>query len=256
MALGVPFAVRAWRRRRSWFSFFGLSVLAAGLFVNATRGVWFGLIVAGLLALLTRRRARAWLAVTLPVAAIGGWIGYLAFATSPFLKRLMNPVDLIERFEYWEVGAKMLLAHPLIGVGPTRFKEAYLAYVEKFGTSANFDVTQVVTPDNLFLSTAAEQGLIGLAGLMVFLIFALVLLKKSRARLHRRGLTAEASLVRCSELALVVYVGAGCFADVEWFSKATKLLFILIGIGLAEGARHAVRTGNMGMCTPKADRAT
>jgi O-antigen ligase len=232
VALGTPFVVRRWLRCKSWVSALAVCTVSIGLFVNGTRGVWFGLFVAALLAALAVRRAWLWISVTVPVLAAGTWIGYLAFSSSPFMMRLANPVDLYLRLETWATATQIFFSHPLLGVGLGNFRQAYSNYVQ--------DVSSVVTADNTFVSTAVENGLVGLLALLGFLTVALILLSRTRAKLYNRGLTARASFVRCAELALISYIVIGCFADVQDFRKVSKYIFILVGLGLAERVRYGV----------------
>lgn len=232
MALGTPFVVRSWLNGRSWGAALAVCTVAIGLFVNGTRGVWFGLFIAALLASLVVRRAWLWISVTVPVLAAGAWIGYLAFRNSPFMARLANPADLYSRLETWRAAAQIFLSHPLLGVGLGNFRQAYSNYVQ--------DVNRVFTADNIFVSTAVENGLVGLLALLGFLTVALVSLRRTRLQLHNRGLTARASFVRCVELGLIAYIAIGCFADIQEFRKVTKYMFILVGLGLAERVRYGV----------------
>ncbi len=234
MALGAPFASCACLQRKSWLSFLGLAIVAAGLLVNATRGAWFGVFVAALLALMTLRNAWLWLSAMIPVGVIAGWIGYLGLKDSPFMMRLINPVDLYIRFDTWAIGAKIMLAHPLLGVGPMNFTKAYADYV-------NGD-SNVFTADNIFVSTMVENGLLALFGVLLFFVFAAVLLRKYRTTLSNSGMATKARFVRCVELALMSYIAIGCFADIQHFRKVTPYLFILVGLGLAEGARSSPST--------------
>ncbi len=233
MALGTPFVVRYWLQRRSWVSVFAVCTVAVALFVNGTRGVWFGVFIAALLAVLAVRRAWLWISVTVPVLATGAWIVYQAFKNTPFMMRIANPTDLYSRFEAWATATRIFLKHPVLGVGYGNFLRAYADYVQ--------DPNSVYTADNMFVSTAVENGLVGLIALIGFLIFALTLLRRTRINLYSRVLTARASFVRCAELALISYIAIGCFVDIQEFRKVTKYVFILAGLGLAERVRYGVR---------------
>jgi hypothetical protein len=232
MALGTPFVVRHWLQSRAWASGLAVCTVAAGLFVSGTRGVWVGLFIAALLAALAVRRAWLWISVSVPVFATGAWIGYEAFRSSPFVARLANPTDLYLRFETWTTATRIFWAHPLLGAGLGNFARAYLDYVQ--------DPAKVLTADNMFISTAVENGLVGLLAFIGFLTVALTLLRRTRLELYNRDLTARASFVRCAELALISYIAIGCFADIHSFRKVTKYMFILIGLGLAERVRYGV----------------
>jgi hypothetical protein len=64
-------------------------------------------------------------------------------------------------------------------------------------------------------------------------IFVFVALGRSCKKLQAAGLLNNASFVRAVQLALVVYAVTGCFADLNLFTKATKFMFILVGLGFA-----------------------
>jgi hypothetical protein len=250
MALGAAFVVRAWLAQRSWASALALVIIAGGLSANATRGVWVGIAVAALLAL--RRPLRA-VAISAPAAAFVGWVMYVAFGSTPFFRRLTDPADLLYRFEYWKIALRILASHPLIGVGHMQFKRIYLQYVTDL-SNLNFDISTVFVADNMFLTTTVEHGLLGLISLLALLIYANYRLRRSRTALSFRGLDAKASIVRCSELALIIYAVTGCLADIHQFTKATKYFFMLLGFGLAQGAA-SVSPGGAKMLEHSADSA-
>jgi hypothetical protein len=233
MALGAPFAVRAWLARRSWDTTLTVIIIAAALLLNATRGVWVAVIVASIYA--SRRPLRV-VMTSAPVVLIVGWIAMAGFGSTPFVKRLTDPRDLLYRLEYWKIGARIFAGHPFIGVGHLQFKKVYLQYVTDLSSVITFDISTIFVADNMFLTATVEHGLLGLFSLVGLLIYAGYLLRKSRKELSRQGLDAKASLVRCTETALVIFTVAGCLADVNQFTKVTKYMFILLGLGLAQGA--------------------
>ncbi len=241
MALGVPFAVRKWVQRKSWFSLLVLLIVAAGFFVNNTRGVWMGLAVATLLVV-----SRAWLvlfAIT-PVALAVGSLSYLIFKNTPFMQRVTDPNDLFSRFEYWILAVKMIVAHPFIGVGHMQFKTLYLDYVQDTSNLAHLDMAKVAVADNMYLTTAVEHGLLGILTLLGLLFLGAVILKRYRNALLAKGLIRQASFVRCSQMALAIYAATGFFADLNQFTRATKYVFILVGMGVGVGARYVTLTSN------------
>jgi hypothetical protein len=237
MALGVPFAVRRWMQRRSWLALLGLTTIAAGLLVNATRGVWFGIAIATLL--LVRN---AWLvtAAITPIAAIGGTVAYIALEATPFMQRLTDPNNLYSRFVSWSLALKIFVAHPILGVGHMQFGTVYLDYVQDLSNVAHFDIAKVSVADNMYLTTTVEHGALGLATLIGIMLATALLLKNFRTRLLALGRVQEAGLAQCALQALVIYSATGCFADLDLFTKATKYMFILVGLGLGAGARYIV----------------
>lgn len=240
MALGIPLTVRSWLQRKSWLLFVAMLILSAALLVNATRGVWVGVLVVILVEV--RYAWKVVLAAT-PVAVLGGWIAYIVSKDSPITRKLIDPEDLYARLEYWSVAWSVFLKHPLIGVGHMQFSQVYLNYVHDVSKLVAFDISNVSVVDNMFLTTLAENGLPGFLVLAGFLFYITFSLRRFRKALEGMGLTRQATFVRCSELALLIYLVSGCFADVQLFTKATKLVFILVGLGLAEGARNVSSGG-------------
>jgi O-antigen ligase len=235
MALGVPFALRRWTQRRSFVSFAILAILAGGVAVNATRGVWVGIAVA---LLLLARRPLLIVISAIPILSVGAAVGYFIFRTTPFMQRLTDPNNFYSRLVYWMLALKVFAYHPAIGIGHMQFKNIYIAYVHDISNTAHFDISKIFAIDNMYLTTLVEHGLIGFIAFVATLIFLGVSLRKIRKRLVASHLPKIASLVRCSQLALVTYAVTGCFADVHEFTKATKFVFILVGLGLGIGARY------------------
>ncbi len=234
MAVGVPFAVRSWRRSKSWFSLLTLGIIAGGLIVNATRGVWVGVAVA---AFFTLRNALAVIMALIPVAGVGGWLTYMVLRTTPFMKRLADPNDLYSRLEIWKVAIRMFQAHPFVGVGHSEFTNVVSDYLQTQSNLGHFDIGRVLVADNIFFTTLAEHGIFGVISLTGMLTYAFLLLRRSKEKLYRAQQPSRAAFVECCELALIIYIFTGLFADVHMFTKATRLMFIIIGLGIAAGTR-------------------
>ena len=235
MALGVPFVLRRWTQRHSFISFAMLAILAGGVAVNATRGVWVGVAVA--LLLLARR---PWLIVVsaIPILSVSALVTFFIFRTAPFMQRLTDPNNLYSRLVYWMLALKVFAYHPAIGIGHMQFKNLYIAYVHDISNTAHFDISKIFAIDNMYLTTLVEHGMVGLIALVATLIFLGVSLGKLRKSLLKSNLPEIASLLRCSQLALITYAVTGCFADVHEFTKVTKFIFALVGLGFGIGASH------------------
>lgn len=73
------------------------------------------------------------------------------------------------RLTIWESGGRMLQAHALTGVGPAAFDTAYPQFASRAGDPfrhANAEGKHVYHAHQMYVSVAAETGLIGLAGLL------------------------------------------------------------------------------------------
>ena len=233
MSFGIPFALRRWSQSRSWISLCLLAIIAAGVFVNATRGVWVAIAVA---TLLLARRPLLILLSAIPVASIGAAIAYLAFRSTPFMQRLTDPNNIYSRVVYWGLALKVFASHPILGIGHMQFRNVYLSYVHDLSNVAHFDISKIFAIDNMFLTTLVEHGLVGFLSLMGILIFFAVSLGALRKRLLAAQQPEHASFVRAVQLTLVTCAVAGCFADIDQFTKCTKFFFIVMGLGFGVSA--------------------
>jgi O-antigen ligase len=235
MGFGVPFALRRWSLTRSNFSLLLIAIIAAGIFVNATRGVWVAIAVA---TLLLARKPLLILLTAIPVASFGAAIAYAVFHSAPFMQRLTDPNNLYSRLVYWGLAIEVFFSHPIFGVGHLQFRNVYLNYVHDLSNVAHFDIAKIFAIDNMYLTTLVEHGLAGFLSLVGMLIFFGVSLRSLRKRLLAANLPVLASFVRAAQLTLVVCIVAGCFADIDQFTKCTKFFFIIMGLAFGIGARY------------------
>lgn len=146
-----------------------MAIVAASVLLGLTRGVWLGCFV-GAIYIIARWRAKwLWaLPVLVAVSVIAG----------PRMLRqreesVLHPSrdnSLAERFEMWRVGWKMIVKHPLVGVGPDNIPAVYDLYLPPgkppmIGYHAHLH--------NNFVQYAAERGLPCLAA-WIWLVVALL----------------------------------------------------------------------------------
>lgn len=88
------------------------------------------------------------------------------------------------RLQLWKLGLKMIVAHPVLGVGPDNVKKVFsdfqpeqIAYEKTWGSL-----------HNLYIHQAAERGITGL-GALVFLFFAMFLFALNRFKSARSPYT-------------------------------------------------------------------
>ncbi len=140
----------------------GGAVLVAGAMATFSRGGGLGLTAAvGWLALRRVLPWRALVASAAVVALLG--LGTLLFA-GPGIERAVQEKTFIAasnvdtRELRWQAAARMVAEHPLSGVGPGGFREAYAA------ESRNAEINeQTPVAHNMYLEVAAELGLPGFA---------------------------------------------------------------------------------------------
>lgn len=99
--------------------------------------------------------AVAWAAVAFAVIAV---VGHGLYHDS------LPGWSLTFRWQYWKASAAMIADHLWTGVGRENFGRVYTAYKDIASPE------EVANPHNLFVQTAAEWGVIGLAGLAAMLL--------------------------------------------------------------------------------------
>ncbi len=166
--LGGPDATRrSGVRSAAWWIV--MVIVAASILLNLTRGVWLGCFV-GAIYVIARWRAK-WL-WALPVLVA------LSIVAGPRMLRkreasVLHPSrdnSLAERFEMWRVGWKMILKHPLVGVGPDNIPAVYDLYLPPGKTPM---IGYHAHLHNNFVQYAAERGLPCLAA-WIWLVLALL----------------------------------------------------------------------------------
>jgi O-antigen ligase len=153
-------------------AFSGASLAIGGLLLLFTfsRASWIGVAVAFPLVLLLAA-ARGWLTPSQTVSALSLFAvsGLVLLALPPVQERLFgsNPSNIDFRIQLNQVATGMWLSQPLTGVGLNTFVE----------TAPKFDVHNIASvhfpAHNIYLLTLAEAGVIGLAGLLVNVLWQL-----------------------------------------------------------------------------------
>jgi len=129
----------------------------------------------------------------------------------------------------------MFMTYFPFGIGHMNFKDRYLDFVDTVAAPSGLDVKQIFVADNIFLTTLVEHGFLGFLTQMVLFGAAIWLTARLGASFRKRGDLDNALRLNTLLQALVVYLLAGCFADVQLFAKVTKFFFITTGMALAMG---------------------
>ncbi|HEV3218063.1 MAG TPA: O-antigen ligase family protein [Vicinamibacterales bacterium] len=211
-------------RRRLWPAL-SLSLLLVALTLTFTRSAWIGTL-AGLGVLLSLKDVR--LLVVLPFLAAA----FFALAPHGVTHRfysIFDPVDVtnIERIAMLREGARMVAAHPLVGLGPNMVEERYAEYrapTDPFHNNQHLH--------NVLVQIAAERGLPALGAWLWFVLsLALDLTKKLRR-------AAEPMFPAAAVAALAAMLAAGLF---EYnFGDSEFLMLFLVLVTLPYAAEHAL----------------
>jgi glycosyltransferase involved in cell wall biosynthesis/O-antigen ligase len=185
---------------RPWLRPAGLVIAALcvlGLLFTLTRSIWVGAVVSGLVTLVLAREVRRFLIPAVIACAI---LVAVALATIPDLSEQVQ-LRREARSSVWDrensnaAAVRMLEAKPLTGFGWNHFETDSLPY---YRIAFDHPLTSVGQVHNVFLSNAAELGLIGGLLWLVALVAAvgtpLVRRAPPELRYWRVGLLAIATM--------------------------------------------------------------
>jgi O-antigen ligase len=229
LMMAVPFAVLAVRETRRFPRLIHLVLLATlltGIAVTQSRG---GILALGAsLYFLFRHRVKSRIVlVGLMAVAIVGLAVASGLGARESYDATGGDASATGRLDAWKAGARMLLAHPLLGVGFDQFVANYFTYVQ------NPVEWTARTAHNTFVLAAAETGLAG------FIPFMALLAATARDALTLERLPSPAGLTRAlhqSQLARLAGILVAAF-----FLSQTWNWFLYIVIALTAATARATR---------------
>ena len=158
------------KRLKKAASFAAISILIGHL-CNKSRGAWLtDLIVVPVAIFRYLKHNKKYLAVVLTVFL--GIAGFMA-SNPHYVMRVQSITNTTtdqsnaDRIRVWKSAKAMVQDHPATGVGPGRFREHYKKYRVKQETQ------NLTHAHNNFIQISAENGIIGLAGLLYFVGYSL-----------------------------------------------------------------------------------
>jgi O-antigen ligase len=214
MAALLPFALRVAARGGAWqalgFSA-ALSVFAGVLATGSRGGLVASIAGVAVFALWTRQRQVVRASLVMLVAA--------ALLLPVFASQLESSKQrsIGGRATENRIALAMFGDHPLVGVGPGQYMNRYRDYSRKIGN----DPRPVRASHSFVLEVAAEQGIVGLAGLVGVV---LAMITAVRRRGAHRNLLGRALIT-----SLLVYAIGSLFLH----GSQLRLPYILIGLLLA-----------------------
>jgi O-antigen ligase len=252
MAMLLPVALFVFRasqsRRARLFALLAFQAAGLGVALAFSRGAALGvLLMFATLGLLGRVRLRHLGLVALLVGAVLAAVPqYTARLVS--LGRVFDAVlgegpglrnaDSATRGRVTEMlaAALVFVDHPLIGVGPSMYREHYREYGERAGLKLRDGEREA---HSLYLGLAAEHGLLGLLGFGAVLAVTFRDLQRVRRRSPHGDLAEYATGLA---LALIGYLAIGFFlhfAYVRYFWLVMGLAAAVVAVARAEGAPAA-----------------
>jgi putative inorganic carbon (HCO3(-)) transporter len=190
-------------------------VVAVWLWSNKRRGLVVGCLVAGALA----------------IALLPGAYGSRLSQVTSIIPGLSNPAQTTDpalrgRESALIVGTRMFADHPVVGVGAANFPVHYLSYATSVGLVVS---GQQLSPHNLYMEVAAEQGVVGVLVFGGIVIGAFASVKRARRELLDAGDTATAPLVAGVRNALIGYLVASLFLHAAY----PQMLWLLLAFAWA-----------------------
>lgn len=210
----------------------------AGLFLTGSRGGLVGLGVALLVGLFFAGRGRRSRVLPLVVLAVCMALLYvLAIAPPVVRERISNPGDGTGRADIWKVGAEMVKANPVLGVGAGNFRVRSPQYVLEAELIRRSDliVDKPLVAHNIYLAVLAQLGIVGLL-LFLGIIGASLAAAAKAARAFTQQRDEELELLsRAVVIALCGILAAGFFGSWSfskplWFLLATCTALLALSL--------------------------
>jgi O-antigen ligase len=135
------------------------------------------------------------------------------------------------RTTLWQMGERMVRAHPVNGVGAGNFKISSRHYLLQPGAVYRSDIV-IATPQvthNTYLQVAAELGIVGLALFGSIIVFSVGSALRGARHFRIRGDPDGEILAICIAVALVGVLAADTFISQQF----NKQLWLLLGLGPA-----------------------
>lgn len=231
VAMGLPFVYYFVRQKHFAIKYSALLLLGAGIAVNFTRGVWLALALT--LCICNLKHIKRYLPALASLGMLGAGILALRMSSSGFSQRILDPSNLENRFYYWKVGFNMFTNYFPFGVGHMNFRSRYMEFIDTAQAPFGLDVEQIFVADNVLLTTLVEHGILGFAAQTLFYITAVWIVAQRFSFYQQHNDTLNASRMHIFLQALLIYLLAGLFADVQLFTKVTKMFFIILGMAMA-----------------------
>ena len=239
---------------RSWFTgspgkifwLFSITLIVIGIYFSYTRAAWLCIPVAAIIYFIVRLK---WMRVLIPAALATvilfiGWLTYdntyLQYA--PHYEKTishkkfdalvsatyrMEDISTVERFYRWVAGYYMVREKPVSGFGPSSFYSFYHQFADRHFITYVSDNPEQSGMHNYYFMVAVEQGLIGLA---IFLVFIIAVLLYGEGLYHR----VESGIKKQLVMAAIVSFGCNLFVltlnDMVETDKLGSFFFLSVAI--------------------------
>jgi len=126
------------------------------------------------------------------------------------------------RLEIWEVGAKLIIQSPLLGVGLGEYENAYTQKATELLGHAPYEPIRLHS-HNLYMETWINAGIIGIVAFLWIVVLAFVHAKKTAILL-----SAESRQIMVAASMMLVYILLHGFIDIPFWKNDLALVFWMI----------------------------
>jgi O-antigen ligase len=135
------------------------------------------------------------------------------------------------RTDLWTVGARMVTAHPVIGVGAGNFQAESIHYLIAPGALHRTDLilNKQLVAHNTYLQVLSEMGVVALVPFLMILAFSMWCLLTAARGFNARGEPGMEMIARATLVGLTGILAADFFVSGQF----SKQLWLLLGLGPA-----------------------
>lgn len=200
MALPYPvlkFVTATEARQRVLYGTAGF-IIMAGFVVSFSRGPTLALAIVLLFLAIFERRVRPWLLVAFGMMLLALAVAW-PFIAEQLTERVSGSKNVTLRFRLWENGIATFLENPIRGIGYGAYPNYHVQSIRDHQIGPMYEYTwphieRVTTVENIYITLAAETGLLGLGAFLLLMgAYAYVFRKVMRLADSRARLLALAS---------------------------------------------------------------
>jgi O-antigen ligase len=210
-ALAAVFFVRMPRWR--WFTAATVISGSLGVFLNATRSASLTWLILAVWLILTLRKNRMFPIILFAILA--GVIIFLSLVPAEHWKRMLELLEpgkdftLSRRLSYHMIGFDLLERFPIFGAGFGSFPRYFVDFDYRWIPGTMPDEDGIKDLHNLYLQTAAESGIVGLACFLGLLGACLRSISQVRREAASPDLRLIAEAVQFSFVGLLIQIAFG-----------------------------------------------
>ncbi|MZR32394.1 O-antigen ligase family protein [Sneathiella litorea] len=187
MIMLLPFAMLSFvnQTRLSRRLVYGLATLIifAGFVVTFSRGPTLALIITIIILTIFEKRLRRWVATGAFCLLVGVVLASPWIFSERLMNRLQGSDNVSLRFRLWENGFAIFQDNPIIGIGYGAYPAHHVESIRHNQIGPMYEypwehIERVTTLENIYITLAAETGLIGLTAFFFVLVVYFSIIRK------------------------------------------------------------------------------